>query len=83
MKREWYGTKKGRNALSACFESTKLKCVTEVDFTENKKLKTMSTVDHICLDERLASRVVEVGAFEAPKLNGKFTSDHNGVWVRL
>lgn len=83
MKREWYGTKLGRNALTVCLDGINLKCLTDEDFFKSGKLKTMSTVDHICLDQRLALRVVEVGAFEAPKLSGKPTSDHNGVWVKL
>lgn len=58
-----------------------LTCVTEEDFVKAGKLKDRHTVDHICVDNRLVSRVTAVGAWEREGTGGLRMSDHSGVWL--
>lgn len=81
--RQWYGTQQGRNQLTECLDASGLRCVTEVDFVKMGKITTMSTVDHICVDDRVASKISAVGGWDAPLIDGKRSSDHCGVWVTL
>jgi hypothetical protein len=68
--------------LSDALKAAGLVCVTEEDFVATGKLKTKSSVDHICLDSRLADQVKFVGAWEAGCLkDGTRLTDHNGVYV--
>ena len=78
-----YGAR-GREPLSNALSASMLSCVTEQDFKALGKLTTRRNLDHICLSQRLVSKVTEVDAWEAGTLpNGKRHSDHNGVWVDL
>lgn len=79
----WYGTNKGRRLLSSALLDAGLKCVTEEDFVESGKLQNRHTVDHLCMDETLASRVVGVDVWERVSANGVRLSDHCGVLVDL
>ncbi|MFN6163619.1 MAG: endonuclease/exonuclease/phosphatase family protein [Planctomycetota bacterium] len=81
--RQWYGTQQGRSQLTECLDASGLRCVTEVDFVKMGKITTMSTVDHICVDDRVASKISAVGGWDAPLIDGKRSSDHCGVWVTL
>jgi len=47
------------------------------------KLRDRHTVDHLCMDETLAARVVGVGAWERTGPDGLRLSDHSGVFVDL
>lgn len=77
----WYGTRKGRDLLTAAFVDAGLKCVTEEDFVKSGKLLDRHTVDHLCLDETLAARVVGVDAWERTRADGMRLSDHSGIFV--
>ncbi len=79
----WYGTTKGRELLSKCLENTKLKCVTEEAYRAMGQLTTRSTVDHICLSKKLSRYRTTVHAWDAPVLDGKPVSDHNGITVTI
>ncbi|PSB21631.1 endonuclease/exonuclease/phosphatase family protein [Phormidesmis priestleyi ULC007] len=77
----WYEEKQSVEMLSAALHDLSMVCVTE----ENLQLKgfSRSTVDHICLSERLISHQVEVGAWEGTTQEDGKMSDHNGVFVDL
>ena len=77
----WYGTNRNRKLLSDALAETGLVCVTEVDFVRSGKLSDRHTVDHICLDDRLAASVSAVGAWERANSDGQQLSDHSGVYV--
>ena len=79
----WYGTPRGREMLSAALSNAGLKCVTEEDFVKAGKLKHRHTVDHLCMDEALAARVVGVDAWERTSVDGLSMSDHSGILVNL
>ena len=79
----WYGTRKGREMLGAALSDAGLKCVTEEDFVKAGKLRDRHTVDHLCMDETLAARVVHVDAWERTGADGMRLSDHSGVVVDL
>lgn len=77
-----YGAR-GREPLTQALSASRLSCVTEQDFKALGILNRRN-VDHICLSQRLVSKVTEVDAWEAGTLpNGKRHSDHNGVWLDL
>lgn len=79
----WYGTTKGRKLLSAVLLEADLRCVTEEDFVKSGKLQKRHTVDHLCMDEALATKVVEVNAWEGQTPNSMRLSDHSGIFVNL
>ncbi len=79
----WYGTSKGRDLLSKALIEAGLRCVTEVDFVAAGKLEKRHTVDHLCMDEAMAARVENVGAWERTRPDGLLLSDHSGVMVDL
>jgi hypothetical protein len=81
--REWYGTKRGRELLTAELKSADLWCITEEDLVEVGKLSTRSTIDHVYLDANSATRVLAVGAWEAGRGDGVRLSDHNGIYIDL
>ena len=70
-----------RDLLTKALTETGLVCVTEEDFVRTGKLKDRHSVDHICLDNRLAGAVSYVGAWEGEDSNELRMSDHNGVYV--
>ena len=72
-----------RRLLGDSFKECGLRCVTDGELVAAGKLKTRSTIDHVCLDEAWATGVVEVGAWEAACYDGKCISDHNGVYVDI
>jgi len=79
----WYGTRKGRDLLTTALSEAGLKCVTEEDFVKAGKLQARHTVDHLCMDETLAARVVGVDAWERIRGDGMSLSDHSGILVDL
>lgn len=79
----WYGTRKGRDMLTEALEQAALKCVTEENFVASGKLRDRHTVDHICMDEELAGRVVSVTPWEREHPGGLRLSDHSGIVVEL
>ncbi|MGJ8641765.1 MAG: hypothetical protein ACSHX9_00025 [Luteolibacter sp.] len=79
----WYGTKHGRNMLSKVLQGAGLLCVTEQDFVAAGMLEKRHTVDHICMDESMADRVIQVDAWERTRPDGLQLSDHSGVLVDL
>lgn len=79
----WYGTSKGRLMLTEALSDAGLKCVTEEDFVRSGKLQERHTVDHLCMDEALADRVVGVNAWERTRTDGMRLSDHSGIFVDL
>lgn len=86
-----YGTSKVRRILTDLLEDLSLKCVTEIDFSENyltedpKKGKTRNNIDHICISKDLLDRMrsYEVGAWDHFTNQGKYMSDHNGVYFEF
>lgn len=79
----WYGTRKGRDLLTMTLSEACLKCVTEEDFMKAGKLQDRHTVDHLCMDQTLAARVVSVDAWERNRSDGMKLSDHSGVCAEL
>jgi len=79
----WYGTRKGRDLLTRALEEAGLKCVTEEDFVKTGKLRERHTVDHLCMDTKLAKRVVAVTPWERERPDGMRMSDHSGILVEI
>ncbi|MEY3898783.1 MAG: hypothetical protein RLZZ214_4305 [Verrucomicrobiota bacterium] len=79
----WYGTRKGRELLTRALSDVGLKCVTEEDFVRAGKLQNRHTVDHLCLDEALATRVIGVDVWERTRADGMRLSDHSGILVDI
>jgi hypothetical protein len=79
----WYGTKEGRDLLTAAFSAAALSCVTEEDLVAAGKLSKRHNIDHICLDTRVAGSVTALSAWEGQEADGLRLSDHNGVWIDL
>ena len=69
--------------LSAALANAGLKCLTEEDFVKAGKLQNRHTVDHLCMDEALAARLVGVDAWERTRDDGMRLSDHSGILVSL
>lgn len=69
--------------MSDALEVAGLSCVTELDFVAAGKLEKRHTVDHLCMDESLSARVVNVDAWERTRPDGLMLSDHSGVMVDL
>jgi|SRR5690554_302604 len=86
-----YGTKKVRDVLSHLLKELDITCVTEIDFSENyltedhKKGKTRKNIDHICISNSFLEKLneYEVGAWDHFTAEGKYMSDHNGVWFEI
>lgn len=86
-----YGTAKVRQILTNLLTQLDLKCVTELDFSEKyltedpKKGKTRNNIDHICISSNLLNQMknYEVGAWNHFTEQGKFMSDHNGVYIEF
>lgn len=84
-----YGTGKVRQILTELLKELDLKCVTEIDFSEKYltedpiKKKVRNNIDHICVSNVLLKNLknIEVGAWNHFTENGKFMSDHNGVYI--
>jgi hypothetical protein len=78
----WYEDPESIEALSNALKASAMKCVTDGRSRADLKLKTRSTVDHICLSPKLESRLNFVSAWEGEE-DGTKLSDHNGVFVDL
>lgn len=86
-----YGTPKVRQILTDLLTKLDLKCVTEIDFSEKyltedpKKGKIRNNIDHICVSNNLLNQMktYEVGAWNHFTEQGKFMSDHNGVYIEF
>lgn len=86
-----YGTPKVRQILTDLLTKLDLKCVTEIDFSEKyltedpKKGKIRNNIDHICVSNNLLNQMItyEVGAWNHFTEQGKFMSDHNGVYIEF
>lgn len=86
-----YGTMKVRSILTDLLEKNDLTCVTEIDFSDKfltedpKKGKIRSNIDHICISNTLINKFenYNVGAWNHFLVDGKYMSDHNGVYVEL
>ena len=84
-----YGTKKGRELLSANLNINHMHCLTTENFGAAGKLKVdpskgwvRNSIDHICITEG-AFRAVRVGAWDHFNEAGLYLSDHNGVFVDI
>lgn len=77
----WYEEKQSVDLLSAALHDLSLVCVTDQNFQATGLSR--STIDHICLSERLVPYRVAVGAWEGKTLENGRMSDHNGVFVDL
>ena len=86
-----YGTKKVRDLLTNILNNLDLNCVTEIDFSKEyltvdpKKGKTRNNIDHICISEELLKIMTmhKVGAWDHFTEDGKYMSDHNGVYLEF
>ncbi len=86
-----YGTNKVRQILTEILSNLDLKCVTEIDFSQKyltkdpKKEKVRNNIDHICISNQLIRHMgkYEVGAWNHFTEQGKFMSDHNGVFIEF
>jgi exonuclease III len=77
----WYKDSTSMGLLSDALAASALRCVTEEDFRKTVGLSRAS-IDHICLSQRLASKVRDVRVWEGV-VAGVRASDHNGVLVEL
>lgn len=86
-----YGTKKVRDILTQKLLDLEITCVTEVDFSDKhltidpKKGKTRNNIDHICVANSLINQMknYNVGAWDHFTEDGKYMSDHNGVYFEF
>lgn len=76
-----YGTIEVRNLLSDAMADAGLACVTEADFVATHGLSRRN-IDHLCLSEKLAARVIGVQPWEGT-IDGVRLSDHNGITIDL
>lgn len=84
-----YGTETGRNLLSDELTRNNLSCITTENFAATGKLKidpekgfARSNVDHICLTNNVFN-IKAVGVWDHFTEEGKYLSDHNGVYVDI
>ncbi len=82
-RRQWYGTREGRDLLGARLLDADLQCMTDVDFVEAGDLVHRSTVMHVCLTKELSSRVKDRRAWFKNDKSARPVSDHNGVHVDI
>jgi exonuclease III len=88
---EGYGTPKIRQILTDLLKELDINCVTEIDFSEKylskdpKKGKIRNNIDHICISNNLLNQMKmhKVGAWNHFTEQGKFMSDHNGVFIEF
>jgi hypothetical protein len=69
-----YGTVKGRQLLQEALHEAGLVCVTA---------DSPGGIDHICLSQAWATKVIATGSWLAYLPDGREVSDHPGVWVDL
>lgn len=77
----WYEEKQSVEMLSTALSDLSLVCMTQQNFQETGLSR--STVDHICLSERLEPCKVSVDTWEGTTSQGEKMSDHNGVFIDL
>ncbi|MBZ9628169.1 endonuclease/exonuclease/phosphatase family protein [Psychroflexus sp. CAK1W] len=86
-----YGTKKVRALLTDILKKLNMTCVTEIDFAKEhltadpKKQKIRKNIDHICISNELLAKMKnkKAGAWNHFTTDGKFMSDHNGVYFEF
>jgi len=83
-----YGTEKVRQILSDYLSQLDLTCITECDLSsflhiDPIKHKLRNNIDHICISNTFIRKVkgYQVGAWDHFTEQGKYMSDHNGVFV--
>ena len=83
-----YGTEKVRQILSDYLSQLDLTCITECDLSsflhiDPIKHKVRNNIDHICISNTFIRKVkgYQVGAWDHFTEQGKYMSDHNGVFV--
>lgn len=83
-----YGTEKVRQLLTDYLNQLHLTCLTEGDFSsflhpDPIKKKIRHNIDHICVSKAFLRKVrqYQVGAWDHFNEEGKYMSDHNGVYV--
>jgi endonuclease/exonuclease/phosphatase family metal-dependent hydrolase len=77
-----YGTNEGRDLLTTALHDADLICATERDLATFGILRTLQTIDHICVPAAWRQRV-SVGAWEGTCDDGVQLSDHNGIVIDL
>jgi hypothetical protein len=86
-----YGTNRVRSILTDLLKKNDLTCVTEIDFSINfltidpRKGKIRNNIDHICISNSLINDFEDysVGAWNHFTDDGKYLSDHNGVYIEF
>ena len=84
-----YGTKWGRKLLDLALKENRLVGITQLDFPAAKQLDRdkqvllAKNIDHICLDKRMAAKVAGIGIWPGKTAEGKYLSDHSGVFVDI
>ena len=83
-----YGTEKVRQLLSDYLKKLNLTCVTEGDLSpflhpDPIKNKIRNNIDHICISNSFIKemKAYQVGAWDHFNEEGKYMSDHNGVFI--
>ena len=83
-----YGTEKVRQLLSDYLKKLNLTCVTEGDLSpflhpDPIKNKIRNNIDHICISNSFIKgmKAYQVGAWDHFNEEGKFMSDHTGVFI--
>ena len=83
-----YGTEKVRQILTNYLEKLDLSCVTEGDLfpflhPDPIKHKIRNNIDHICIANNFIKQMkqYQVGAWDHFSEEGKYMSDHNGVFI--
>lgn len=78
----WYEDAQSVAALTEALQEAGLTCVTQQP-RQQLGLEQRSTVDHICLSDRLVAALQDVWAWSGSTQEGLRMSDHNGIGVRL
>jgi hypothetical protein len=86
-----YGTKATRELMTMALEICNLSCVTTEDFAESGKLSkdpkkgtVRRNIDHICISTDWKEKLkIDIGAWDHFTGDGKYMSDHNGVYLEF
>lgn len=78
----WYGTRAGRDLLTAGLAGADMTCVTEMDAVAGGLLEGHHLVDHLCVPKELSGQV-EVRCWEPVEQSGQRLSDHPTVAIDL
>jgi endonuclease/exonuclease/phosphatase family metal-dependent hydrolase len=80
----WYGTRRGRDLLTAALTGADLECVTAEDVVATGKLQRSHLVDHIAISRSWARcSEVKLQCWEATDADGVHLSDHPTVLIDL